>query len=586
MSANSILQNILILFAFICLSATIISAQTTVFTYQGKLTDTSNQPSGTYQMQFKLFDAASGGMQQPQPMPITITLTNVSVTSGIFTVNLDFGVAAFDGADRFLEIAVKRNAGDSFTILSPRQQFASAPYSIRSLNAGAADNSQRLNGLAANQFVQTGDSRLTDERNPLPNSPNYIQNTATQQTDAKFNISGNGTLGGTLQASEVKAQTASGNYGLRHTDGTTSLGSYIGGSASGASGAWLGTVSNHPLHFFTNSGQPKMTIDAAGNVGIGTFTPFAGIKLDVNGDALIRTSGSGGNIQFGTPGGETGMSIIGTNRADFRFDGSTLKLAVGPLGGPPPVTNGIVINTSGNVGIGTSTPASKLDVAGNIFTSGSLNVGNGAGITGSLSVSNGATINGGLNVGNGATISNGLNVNSGNLNVSGAGANLNVASGISLGFVPAGGDFALCYKTSTKFIANCSASSLRYKQDVQNFYGGLSIINRLRPISFSWKDDGRRDIGFAAEEVEQIEPLLSFRNVRGEIEGVKYQLIGVVLVEAVKEQQTQIEQQNQQIERQNQQINEQQNRLESQQRQIDALKQLICQTQPEAKLCQ
>lgn len=566
MSGNSIFQNILILFIYICLSATIISAQTTVVTYQGRLTDTSNPPPGTYQMQFKLFDAASGGTQQPQPLPITVTLTNVSVTNGIFTVNLDFGVAAFDGADRFLEIAVKRNAGDLFTILSPRQQIASAPYSIRSLNAGAADNSQRLGGVTANQFVQTGDLRLTDERNPLPNSPNYIQNTVTQQTDAKFNISGDGTLGGTLQASEVKAQTATGNYGLRHTDGTISLSSYIGGSASGASGAWFGTQSNHPLHFFTNSGQPKMTIDAAGSVGIGTFTPFAGIKLDVNGDALIRTSGTGGSIQFGTPSGETGMSITGANRADFRFDGSTLKLAVGPAGGPPPVTNGIVINTSGNVGIGTSAPTSKLDVAGNIFTSGSLNVGNGAGITGSLTV------------GNGATISNGLNVNSGNLNVSGAGANLNVASGISLGFVPSGGDFSLCYKTSTKFIANCSASSLRYKQDVQNFDGGLSIINRLRPISFIWKENGRSDIGFAAEEVEQIEPLLAFRNGRGEIEGVKYQLIGVVLVKAVKEQQAQIEKQNQQIEAQ-------QKLIEKQQTEIENLKQLVCLDYPKAKIC-
>ncbi len=119
-------------------------AQTTEFTYQGKLTD-SGTPVATYQMQFKLFDAAENGNQTGA----TVTNPSVAVSSGVFTVQLDFGAAAFDGSNRFLEIAVKRSAGDPFMILTPRQKLTSAPYSITAANA------LNLGGLAANTYLQT-----------------------------------------------------------------------------------------------------------------------------------------------------------------------------------------------------------------------------------------------------------------------------------------------------------------------------------------------------------------------------------------------------------------------------------------------
>ena len=105
---------------------------------------------------------------------------------------------------------------------------------------------------------------------------------------------------------------------------------------------------------------------------------------------------------------------------------------------------------------------------------------------------------------------------------------------------------ALC-QNAAKEIATCS-SSLRYKTDVQNFIGGLNIINHLRPITFTWKNSGIPDLGFGAEEVEKVEPLLTFRNAKGEIEGVKYAQITAVLVNAIKDQQTQITAQQRQIE--------------------------------------
>jgi len=64
-----------------------------------------------------------------------------------------------------------------------------------------------------------------------------------------------------------------------------------------------------------------------------------------------------------------------------------------------------------------------------------------------------------------------------------------------------------------------------------------------------------------AEEVEKVESLLTFRNDQGEIEGVKYNQLSAVLVNAIREQQAQIHKQQQQIRRQQQQISALQARL-------------------------
>jgi len=93
-------------------------AQTTSFTYQGRLTDSGNPANGNYDLQFALWDNSSGGAQ----IGSTQTRNSVAVSAGIFTVALDFGVSAFPGADRFLEISVRPAGGGSFTTLAPRQR--------------------------------------------------------------------------------------------------------------------------------------------------------------------------------------------------------------------------------------------------------------------------------------------------------------------------------------------------------------------------------------------------------------------------------------------------------------------------------
>jgi hypothetical protein len=132
------------------LTATVAFAQTSVFTYQGKLTDTGNPQNGTYQMEFKLFGSAGGADQ----IGATAANNSVAVAQGVFTAELNFGGAAFDGADRFLEIAVRRTGSDAWTILTPRQKILSAPYSIKSKSSDTAINATRLNDLDSSQFVK------------------------------------------------------------------------------------------------------------------------------------------------------------------------------------------------------------------------------------------------------------------------------------------------------------------------------------------------------------------------------------------------------------------------------------------------
>ena len=78
-------------------------AQGTSFTYQGRLQDAGTNANGSYDFQFTLWDASSGGTQQPQPSPVTVTRNSVAVVNGVFAVQLNFGAIAFPGADRFME---------------------------------------------------------------------------------------------------------------------------------------------------------------------------------------------------------------------------------------------------------------------------------------------------------------------------------------------------------------------------------------------------------------------------------------------------------------------------------------------------
>src|SRR5262244_3260828 len=95
-------------------------AQSTAFLYQGRLTAKGAPYSGLADMQFTLFNTATGGVAIAPSTPV---IAGINVSSGSFTVPVDFGAGAFTGADRWLEIQVRTNQA-AFTTLRPRQALS------------------------------------------------------------------------------------------------------------------------------------------------------------------------------------------------------------------------------------------------------------------------------------------------------------------------------------------------------------------------------------------------------------------------------------------------------------------------------
>ena len=120
-----LLGDLLVLVSFVDVA----HAQSTAFTYQGRLTDGASPAHRTYDLTFRLYDATVAG--SPAGHPATNRAPAVVVSFGLFTVELDFGAAAFTGSARWLEIGVRTNgsSGD-FTTLTPHQPITPTPYAL------------------------------------------------------------------------------------------------------------------------------------------------------------------------------------------------------------------------------------------------------------------------------------------------------------------------------------------------------------------------------------------------------------------------------------------------------------------------
>ena len=121
-------------------------AQGTSFTYQGRLNNNGAVANGSYDFQFSVADAVTGGNQ----IGSTLTTNAVTVSNGLFTLTLDFGDGVFTGADRWLFLSVKTNGAVSFTPLTPPQQITAAPYAVTAGNLSGGLSSASLSGTYTN----------------------------------------------------------------------------------------------------------------------------------------------------------------------------------------------------------------------------------------------------------------------------------------------------------------------------------------------------------------------------------------------------------------------------------------------------
>jgi hypothetical protein len=124
-------------------------------------------------------------------------------------------------------------------------------------------------------------------------------------------------------------------------------------------------VATRPLFDFRNDGTSQMIIEASGNVGIGTTDPQT--NLDVR-----DTIGSGGVISWtsGTAGylGSSTSAVFGSSGTSYLASTARLGFSINQAGGvtSDPSSVAMLIDNSGNIGIGSSAPASVLDIPGNV----------------------------------------------------------------------------------------------------------------------------------------------------------------------------------------------------------------------------
>ena len=83
-------------------------------------------------------------------------------------------------------------------------------------------------------------------------------------------------------------------------------------------------------------------------------------------------------------------------------------------------------------------------------------------------------------------------------------------------------------------------SDERLKKNIHTITNPVEKVTALRGVTFEYKESGQKQIGFIAQEVEKIIPEVVGENPDG-YKGVQYQNIVGLLVEAIKEQQKQID---------------------------------------------
>ena len=90
------------------------------------------------------------------------------------------------------------------------------------------------------------------------------------------------------------------------------------------------------------------------------------------------------------------------------------------------------------------------------------------------------------------------------------------------------------------------SSDERLKKNIYTITNPIEKVSALRGVSFEFKETGQKQIGFVAQEVEKIIPEVVGENPDG-YKGVQYQNVVGLLVEAIKEQQKQIDELKRQV---------------------------------------
>ena len=98
-----------------------------------------------------------------------------------------------------------------------------------------------------------------------------------------------------------------------------------------------------------------------------------------------------------------------------------------------------------------------------------------------------------------------------------------------------------------KALTYITPSSRRLKENIVVIDNAVNKLKKLRGVYFDWKESGKRDIGFIAEEVGKIIPEVVTYEDEENASGLDYSRLTCLLLESIKEQQITIEKQDKHI---------------------------------------
>jgi len=319
----------------------------------------------------------------------------------------------------------------------------------------------------------------------------------------------------------------------------------------------------------TNSSE-RMRITAAGNVGIGTTSPseklhvdgnvivtynnsFQGINSIGNKAILARVSPTTGIINYAEYATATNLNgfVLGSDDARVKGD-----IATDSLDFITNTSSRMFINSSGNVGIGTTSPTDKLAVDGNIsiFSANKLYNGSAADSAGISFPSNVVRIDGysGITF-NSSTTNIGSQTermritNSGNVGIGTTGpsykldvvGDARITSGsLGVGVAPNATDGRI---DASNDIVAYSTSDQRLKENVTPIENALEKVKTLTGVEFDWKEETAHvhgyhghDVGIIAQDVQAVLPEAVRTNDSGYL-SVRYEKMIALLIEANKE---------------------------------------------------
>ena len=259
----------------------------TTFTYQGKLTENGLNPTGVYDLSFRLYPSSNSIFPVGDPWVVE----NVQVTNGLFTTILDFGTN-FTGEERWISFGVRPGAQTgAFTILNPRQHVTAAPYALTArsiavpmVRAGTT-HPDLFGPQALIHMVQHGTSpSIMGEASNTSPGIRGLNNGGSggRGVEGETGGSGAGVAGINTSAAgtgpgvygESASTSGKGVYGRAiATTGTTSAGVYgvndsVGQSSSGVRGMAMGGGTNMTFGVF---GQSTTSTEGVGVHGQGRF---------------------------------------------------------------------------------------------------------------------------------------------------------------------------------------------------------------------------------------------------------------------------------------------------------------------------